>query len=114
MSARFRFAARALTVSTVALTGCGQKTPERPPYADQSCEDNECEVVGRPGAPDTPPPTPVGDAGAIPTPPPTPDPDTSSPDPDTTVEEDSGLGAGSVAFDPQEATDLERTSGQAI
>lgn len=114
MSVRFRFAAVALTVNAVVFTGCGQKTPERPPYADQSCEGTECTVVGRPGAPVTPPPSPVGDAGVTPTPPPTPDPDTSAPAPETTEEEDSGVGAGNVAFDPQEASDLERTLGQAI
>lgn len=114
MSSRFRLVAAALTANVMALTACGQKTPERPPYADQSCEGAECTVVARPGVTGGVPPSHVDDGGVPTPPPPTPGPDTEPDDTQPTAEEDSGLGTGSVAFDPQEASDLERTLGQSI
>lgn len=115
MSPATRIAGAAAVASALSVSGCGQKTPERPPYADQSCEGTECKVVGRPGGGGSVPPSHARDGGVTPTPPPsTPDPDTSAGDTGPQGDPDGGLGLNSVAFDLQEATDLERTFGQSL
>ncbi len=83
------------------LVACGQEPPERPPYAEQSCEAEGCTPVGGPGGgviPNLP------DSGE------TPSSDIQTSEHDTA---DDG-GVRQLVIDPREATDLGNTSGTSL
>lgn len=88
-----------VTAAAGGVWGCGQEPRQRPPYAGLDCKGRKCSQVGGAPAGGVAPGTDPGQTN-----------DATS-DSSETSDTDAGL---AVALDPQEASDLQRTTGAAI